>query len=203
MAALDFPNSPTVGQLYPSPPVAGVPVYRWDGTVWTMQAGTGLDYIPSGTVMLFYQAAAPVGWTQVTTHNDKGLRVVSGVGGGSGGTNSFSTVMAQTVVGNHTQSLAETPSNINTSGGNTITVYMNGTSVYNADGFSGAYTSWQNPTASGQYDFVQPNPGPNVITSWTNGNTITATSNNTSGGAHNHPITMQMQYVDMIICTRN
>lgn len=33
--ALNFPNAPTVGQLYPSPAVAGVPVYRWDGIAWT------------------------------------------------------------------------------------------------------------------------------------------------------------------------
>src|SRR5882724_2777756 len=38
------------------------------------------------TKALFYQAAAPTGWTKVTTQNDKVLRVVSGSGGGSGGT---------------------------------------------------------------------------------------------------------------------
>ena len=31
---INFPNSPTVGQTYPSPPVAGQPVYQWDGTAW-------------------------------------------------------------------------------------------------------------------------------------------------------------------------
>src|SRR6516164_9426082 len=31
---MNFPNTPTVGQQWPSPPVAGQPVYRWDGTVW-------------------------------------------------------------------------------------------------------------------------------------------------------------------------
>jgi hypothetical protein len=38
MAALDFPNSPSIGQLYPQPLVAGVPVYRWDGEKWTTQS---------------------------------------------------------------------------------------------------------------------------------------------------------------------
>ena len=41
---------------------------------------------PSGTVMVFHQTAAPTGWTKSTTHNDKALRVVSGNGGGNGGT---------------------------------------------------------------------------------------------------------------------
>jgi len=53
------------------------------------------DLIQAGTVMLFFQAAAPAGWTQVTTHNNKALRIVSGAGGGSGGsvtfTNAFTT----------------------------------------------------------------------------------------------------------------
>lgn len=52
----------------------------------------------AGTLMLFQQSTAPVGWTKQTTHNDKALRVVSGTAG-SGGTNSFSSVMAQTTVG--------------------------------------------------------------------------------------------------------
>lgn len=40
----------------------------------------------SGTVISFFQAAAPTGWTQITTHNDAMLRVVSTAGGGTGGT---------------------------------------------------------------------------------------------------------------------
>lgn len=43
---------------------------------------------PSGTKMVFPQAAAPTGWTQDTTLDDYSLRVVSGVGGGTGGTDS-------------------------------------------------------------------------------------------------------------------
>jgi hypothetical protein len=41
---------------------------------------------PVGTALVFYQAAAPTGWTKQTVQNDKYLRVVSGTGGGSGGT---------------------------------------------------------------------------------------------------------------------
>jgi hypothetical protein len=36
---LNFPNAPTVGQVFPAPPVAGVPLWRWDGTVWAMTGG--------------------------------------------------------------------------------------------------------------------------------------------------------------------
>jgi hypothetical protein len=34
--------------------------------------------------MVFFQTSAPTGWTKITTHNDKALRVVSGGTGGSG-----------------------------------------------------------------------------------------------------------------------
>ena len=43
------------------------------------------DIIPSGTVMAFVEASAPTGWTKITTHDDKMLRVVNSTGGGSAG----------------------------------------------------------------------------------------------------------------------
>lgn len=49
-----------------------------------------IDNFESGTSMLFIQAAAPVGWTKSITHNDKALRIVSGTGGGTGGTHDLS-----------------------------------------------------------------------------------------------------------------
>jgi hypothetical protein len=48
--------------------------------------------LASGVKVLYYEATAPVGWTKVTSHNDKCLRVVSGTGGGSGGTTAFTSV---------------------------------------------------------------------------------------------------------------
>jgi hypothetical protein len=60
----------------------------------TNLAGNPFSGFISGTTLLFYQVAAPTGWTQVTTHNDKALRVVSGTGGGSGGTTAFTSVFA-------------------------------------------------------------------------------------------------------------
>jgi hypothetical protein len=46
--------------------------------------------IPPTTPMVFYMAAAPVGWTIDGSNNDKALRVVSSGGGGSGGTHGLS-----------------------------------------------------------------------------------------------------------------
>jgi hypothetical protein len=84
----------------------------YDGTAWGAIGGGGS--IPTGTVMLFYQAAAPTGWTQVTTQDNKALRVVSGVGGGTGGSVNFTTAFAsQSVsgtVGDTTLTEAQMPS---------------------------------------------------------------------------------------------
>jgi hypothetical protein len=63
--------------------------------------------VPSGTKMLFAQATAPTGWTKDTTHNDKSLRVVSGTGGGSGGSVAFSTVFGRTAVDGSSLSIAQ------------------------------------------------------------------------------------------------
>jgi hypothetical protein len=127
--------------------------------------------IPSGTPMLFVQTSAPTGWTKVTSHNDKALRVVSG-SASSGGTNSFSTVMAQTTVGNTTLSNSTVPAHSHT------------INVDNTSGTAGGLTTWV------------------LGASLAAGGTQTSSSSG-SGGAHNHTITMSIQYVDVIIATKD
>jgi len=39
--------------------------------------------------------------------------------------------------------------------------------------------------------------------SWSGTNGITTTSQGTTGNAHNHGITMQIQYIDLIIASKN
>lgn len=63
----------------------------------------------SGDTLLFHQTAAPTGWTKQTAINDYGLRVTSGAVGTTAG-NPFSTVFAQTAVGNTTITIATMPS---------------------------------------------------------------------------------------------
>jgi hypothetical protein len=76
---------------FPSPGTSGN-ILTSNGTAWTSAANA--PPFATGTVLLFYQAAAPTGWTQVTSLNDYGLRLVSGAGGTTGGTTAFSTVFA-------------------------------------------------------------------------------------------------------------
>lgn len=46
--------------------------------------------IPKNTTTFLYQSFTPLGWTCLSTHNDKTLRVVSGAAGGQGGSLNFS-----------------------------------------------------------------------------------------------------------------
>ena len=160
---------------------------------------------PSGTVMLFYQAAAPTGWTKVTTQNDKALRVVSGSGGVAGGTNAFSTVMAQSVVGGTTLAAATVP-NLSVSVSGTVTTYNAGNGGY------------YHPIAPAGWAAFNPDDGVNNVhtsaavafgtgMTYTNmsqaANSMSGATSGASGGAHNHPITMAIQYIDLILASKN
>ena len=60
-----------------------------DGTGIVFSDSTRLDsyydIFAQGTDAIFFQASAPSGWAKNTSHNNKALRVVTGSGGGSGG----------------------------------------------------------------------------------------------------------------------
>src|SRR4029079_16837724 len=53
--------------------------------------------IPGDTAAIFMQTAAPTGWTKVTTHNNKALRVVSGTAS-SGGSTAFTSVFTSRTI---------------------------------------------------------------------------------------------------------
>jgi hypothetical protein len=165
--------------------------------------------IPSGTKMLFAQPSAPVGWTLDTTHNDKALRVINTTGGAaSGGTNSWTSVMGQSNTGDHTLQLAEMSAGIASAQVNSIAVYPAGSPSWNMEVSNYGYTA-AGPGAmmtDPQYVIGKSLSGSPTIT-YTNqssaNNNIGVYSSNTSGGAHNHPITMDIQYVNVIIASKN
>jgi hypothetical protein len=149
-------------------------------------------FAPSGTVSLFYRATAPTGWTQVTTHNDKMLRVVSATGGGAAGTNTFSAAFASRPIS------ATVPVTINgLSMGNT-TLDINTVPLHGHPANNGANTGSGGP---GGLAVVAPG---------------SSTGNQGAGGAHSHPSTytsasgpwstsidMRVQYIDTILCSLN
>lgn len=67
------------------------------------------SFVPSGTRMLFYQASVPVGWTQDVSVDDAMLRVVSGAGGGVGGSDSPISWTHAHNGGNHALTINEMP----------------------------------------------------------------------------------------------
>jgi hypothetical protein len=68
-------------------------------TPGTRQKAGGKPF-PTGTQMMFVNAAAPLGWTRVTTFDDALLRIVGSTTPGSGGSNGFvATVNGQTGTG--------------------------------------------------------------------------------------------------------
>lgn len=167
-------------------------IQRDNGVSWVDVA----THIPSGTVMVFYQAAAPVGWTKLVTQNDKALRVVSAAGGGAGGTLPVSTGVSHShTVNSHTHDLSN---HTHTGPSHTHTVPVSG---YGAAG--GTPISGTLRTLNGAQAEINANVTPNTGSGGT-GATSTP-SNNTSGAATPGTDTQApiIAYIDVLICSKD
>jgi len=157
----------------------------------TTQTTAATAAFPSGTVILFYQAAAPTGWTQVTTQNNKALRVVSGTGAGTGGSVDFTTAFVSQAV--------------------TITA---------VSGTAGATTLSTPQIPSHNHLIGQKVVGGGkagigrAVPAGTGGTFVNQYSDPTGGsGSHDHPfsftsatansINLAVQYIDIIIASKN
>jgi hypothetical protein len=139
--------------------------------------------------MMFVQTAAPTGWTKSTAHDNKALRVVSGTAS-SGGSVAFTTAFAsQTPTGSVSVS--------GTVGNHTLTT---------------AQLASHTHSIPAQEQF---NAGTNLVGNSSNGTPQTVNTGSTGGGnSHNHSfsgsgsfsgsaINLAVQYVDVIIATKN
>lgn len=152
------------------------------------------SYLPAGTVSIFYQAAAPTGWTQLTTQNDKALRVVSGSGGVSGGTHVLSTSLSHShTVNSHTHDL---------SNHRHISPVANDGSNRPSTAFS---SGWPEPSSSVASSYVSATTS--ATTTGTNNFLKTSVpDNNTSGATSpgtNTQFSGSLAYIDVIICSKN
>ncbi len=168
-------------------------VYANGSSEWILIGGS--IFTPpfaSGTLMLFQQTAAPTGWTKQSTHNDKALRVVTGTAS-SGGTNAFSTVQAQTATGSYTLATADIPAHSHsvTDPGHPHDVKFN---VGNTFAVTGGSTAVTTITAAGGQTGSQ--AGISNTTSIT-------IANAGGGGSHSHTLTMDIQFVDLIIASKD
>ena len=201
-------------------------VLQYSGTAMQWQASS--PSVPSGSVMLFAQSSAPSGWTKSTSHNNKALRVVSGNGGGSGGSVGFTSAFQ-----NHTVSISDTDS---VGGSVTISGDCTGTQIMYHNTTQAWLTVDQMPSHQHDYDVPRGTTG----SSYGFQDTATGTSSGiqsvaSTGGSnyHTHAIIMYyingsnfsfsgsdswsdtvsisgsdsvntaVQYVDVIICTKS
>ena len=137
--------------------------------------------IPSGSVMFFFQEAAPAGFTKSTANNDKALRVTSGDGGSTGGTVAFETAFASQTA---------------TIGGTALTTAQLPSHTHVINGFTG--TSTQDPPNTN--DFVS---GTDTVRGGVSGQQTASTG---SGSTHTHTssaIDLDVQYLNVIVCTKD
>lgn len=150
--------------------------------VWIVNGGAAGAFAAT-TIMLFQQTAAPLGWTKLTTHNDKALRIVSGAVS-SGGTAALSTAaitIGQVNLPNYTLP-------------NTLVVssHDHGLSVM----------SLQSTNSGGGGNFSYLTTAAGGLGSRTDGSTATISGTVTSGGTGT-ALSLGIQYVDAIFAQKN
>lgn len=141
---------------------------------------------PSGTRMLFQQSAAPTGWTKVTDHDNKALRVVSG-NAGSGGRMPFTDAFSDRQI-----TLTNLPD-----------VTIQGTT--SSDGQHSHELNIRNQGSGSDHRGTTPTPGQD--------SSVSGTYPVSSSGAHSHsfsaslggggqPIDFSVQYLDVIVAEK-
>jgi hypothetical protein len=150
-------------------------------------AGTNSEFAAT-TALVFYQAAAPTGWTKATTHDNKAMRVVTGAtGGGSGGTTAFTTVFTNQTPTITTSGLSAAATTLTTPQIPSHThTYINALGTCFG---GGAATDGANYNYNNQQTAATGGGGSHTHT--------------VSGSATSSAITLNVQYVDVIICTKN
>jgi len=166
------------------------------------------DYIPDGSVMVFFQANAPTGWTKVTTQNDKTLRVVSGTGGGTGGDWAMSAGETTSSHGGHVHAGAAHSHNHNLSAGaHTLSTSEMPSHSHNV-GYGGgspwnvAAMKWGYHTNSGSTGTSSTGGGNSHSHSLSGSISSGGSGDTSSAGSHTHTIAAP-QYIDVIICSKD
>lgn len=169
------------------------------GVVEELAAASVYDVLgwEEGLAWTFQQTAAPTGWTKQTAHNDKALRLVSGTVG-SGGSSPFSTVFASRTISSshmpgHTHSFSAT-----TGSTGPLTVNFNRTQwLYGFD-----EDKLGRDTDGGKSVAVNEEGQTDTMTAVMDAHTHSVSGTTGSAGSGTG-WDFAIQYVDMIIATRN
>lgn len=162
------------------------------------------DNIEAGTKATFIQASAPTGWTQDVSANDRVIRMVSGSGGGTGGSWTISGISVQ----GHTLTNAEIPSHNHNANTNNTGGHRHGLEIpdnMNTGKYSpiavisrqvGSSSNSTSFTSSSSYQQSAGNHSHNVSVGSTGG-----------GGSHSHGLTIgsswRPSYIDAIVCSKD
>lgn len=145
---------------------------------------------------LMFRSSAPTGWSQITSHNNKAFRVVSGTGAGSGGSNGFTDAFAsRNVSGNAPVS---TSFNLGNTSLSTNTTASHSHS-YNGGGNSG---NTQVATPAGNVAVTSPG-GPSSGDAGSTSGHNHGTNSSSSGGSVSANQSFAVQYVNVIICNHS
>ena len=149
----------------------------WSGAI------AGANYpnlIPAGTVMVFGQTNAPTGWTKITTHDNKALRVVSGTAS-SGGTRGFTSAFNTTFTSDGTVlTTAQMPSH-----------------------YHGAGLTQRISTSAMQYGSMAASTASSYSEDNDNGTLQPITETVGGSEAHTHTMNFDVAYVDVIFASKN
>lgn len=184
---------------------------------------------PAGTVMLFQQTSAPTGWTKLTTHNNKALRLTTGTvttGGSVAFTTAFdsqtpsgsiSSTTATGTVGSHTLTTAEIPSHSH--GAGTLVTSTDGAHSHNLTTGNPTGASGGDPNGPVDSDMESTFSRSGLISSaGSHSHTLSgSTASAGSGGGHSHTFTgtshshtftgtainLDVQFVDVILAQKN
>jgi hypothetical protein len=164
------------------------------GLITAASSGSAPVEFVSGTAITFNQTSAPTGWTKSLTHDNKALRVVTGTVG-TGGSVGFTTALATPTV----------------TGTTSISVSISGTT-----GATTLSTSQIPSHSHGVFNQTESGPVRAFSTNTTSPQGSTAAEG--GGGSHTHSFsgsgsgsgsltsgvaTINVQYVDVIIATKN
>ncbi len=163
--------------------------------------------MPSGSISLFVQGSSPTGWTKLSSLDDRMLRIVSGAGGGVGGSAPISSGInlahthTLTATADHTHSIPnhvhlidQTQSVGGLYQGSGSTTELN-QSAAQADGSSRLVDS-------------QSSGGTSTVTGYKMNTTNSGAGNTSAAGGHTHEIPSQLAdiqfaYLDIIQCSKD
>lgn len=192
------PNNPVDGMLWVDNSTNPYTILAFNGSSWDVVSG-----VASGTRMLFQQSTAPIGWTKVTTYDNRALRVTSGTvttGGTLDFTAAFSSSTPTTgTVAGHAITTAEMP--VHSHGVNDPGHNHSSTQAF------GSRTNLISVPPDDNISGNAGNFGYRPVTMFSNTTGISI-QNNGASNAHTHGFTggninLAVKYVDVIVASKD